>query len=118
MNRVTELHNPYQPPRSESVGEFELANIGFRFSVLCALIVAMAVAGYGLVGTAANGYEMAREFSDGRLRAEIGLMTLLVTGLVLCFLLSRAVQFRSIRRVVYVLLLAIPGLAYIGNDLL
>jgi hypothetical protein len=117
MNGLSESHNPYQAPNVEYVSEGRIAAISFRLLLLCGWISVLLVVGYSLFGMIANGYEMAVEFSDWRLREEVHLGFLFLFGAFLGLLMGIAHQRRSTTRILYVGVLALPGLAYVVGTL-
>ena len=65
----------------------------------------------------ANGYEMAVQFSNWRLRVEVQLVVLFGFGVILCLLMRIAHRRRSKKGIIFVGVLALPGLAYVVSDL-
>ena len=117
MTRLSESHNPYEAPNLEYVSERNIPAIGFLLSLLCGWSSVLLVTGYSLLGIIANGYEMAVEFSDWRLREKVLLGFLFLFGAFLCLLMRIAHRRRSTKRIMYVGVLALPGLAYVVSNL-
>lgn len=117
MKSLPESENPYRAPNVDYVNDGRLAGIGFPLSTFCGWGSVLFVAGYSLLGTIANGYEMTVEFSNWRLRQEIVLALLFVFGAVLCLLMRLAHRRRSIKGITCVAVLCFPGLAYVVDDL-
>ena len=113
MTRLSESHNPYEAPNLEYVSERNIPAIGFLLSLLCGWSSVLLVTGYSLFGIIANGYAMTVEFSDWRLGEEVLLGFLFLFGAFLCLLMRIAHRRRSTKRIMYVVVLALPGLAYV-----
>ena len=117
MKRSSESYNPYQAPIVEYVSQGRVPAIGFLLSLLCGWSSVLCVTGYSLIGMIANGYEMAVQFSNWRLRVEVQLVVLFGFGVILCLLMRIAHRRRRKKGVIFVGVLALPGLAYVVSDL-
>jgi len=116
MKSLSESDNPYQTPSVEYVSEGNIPAIGFPFSLLCGWTSVLLVTGYCLVGLLANGYEMARAFSNRRLYDEVVLGLLFIFGVFLCQLMRAAHRRQSMRGIMWVGILALPAVAYVVSD--